>query len=68
MATERRPGVMVHIVLDERDAVSRAESNERRLQQFVSSQLIRDEIVQMQTFRRRVLDMSHVEIEPPAVQ
>src|SRR5512133_3464342 len=68
VATERRAGVMIHVVLDERDTVFRAKSNERRLQQVVSRQLVRDKIVQMQTFRRRVLDMSHVEIEPPAVQ
>src|SRR6266508_637380 len=59
---------MVHVVLDERDAVFRAESKERRLQQVVSGQLVRDKIVQMQAFRRCVLDVPHVEIEPPAVQ
>src|SRR5512132_272936 len=56
------------MVLDERDAVGSAESNQRGLQQVVSRQFVRDKIVQMQTFRRRVLDMPHVEIEPPAVQ
>src|SRR6266545_5563666 len=68
VATKRRPGVIVHVVLDERDAVFRAESKERRLQQVVSGQLVRDKIVQMQAFRRCVLDVPHVEIEPPAVQ
>src|SRR6266581_3040630 len=68
VTTERRPGVMVHVVLDERDAVFSAESNQRRLQQIISGQLVRDKIVQMQTFRRRVLDVPHVEIEPSAVQ
>src|SRR5881394_4387818 len=45
-----------------------AQSNQRRSQQVVLRQLIAHEIVQMQTFRRRVLDVPHVEIEPAAVQ
>ena len=68
VAAERRAGVMIDVVLDERDAVFRAESNERRLQQLVAGQLVGDKIVQMQTFRRRVLDVPHVEIEPAAVE
>jgi hypothetical protein len=38
------------------------------LQQLVPRQFKRDQIVQMQTFRRRVLDVSHVEVETSAVQ
>jgi len=65
---EGRPGVMVHIVFDERDAVLRAESNQRRLQQVIPGQLVRDKIVQMQTLRGCVLDVTHIEIEPTAVE
>ena len=68
MASKGGTGVVIHVVLNKRDAVFRAESNERRLQQVVSSQLVRNKIVQMQTFGRRVLDVPHVEIKPSAVQ
>ena len=68
MAAERRSSVMVHVVLDERDAIFRTESDERRLQEIVTSELVCNEIMQMQAFRRCVLDMSHVEIKSAAVQ
>src|SRR4029079_1159502 len=68
MAAERRSSVMVHVVLDERDAIFRPESDERRLQEIVTSELVCNEIMQMQAFRRCVLDMSHVEIKSAAVQ
>jgi hypothetical protein len=38
------------------------------VEQVVPGQLVSDKIVQMQAFRRRVLDVSHVEIKTPAIK
>src|SRR5207247_7344155 len=61
VAAKRGPCVMVHIVLDEGDAVLRAERNKRRLQQVVSGELVSHEIMQMQTLDRKStrLNSSH---------
>ena len=59
---------MIDVILDEGHTVLRAESHQRRLQEVVAGQFIGDQIMQMQTFRRRVLDMAHVEVETSAVE
>ncbi len=59
---------MIHIVFDKGDAILSAQSNQRRLQQIVASQFVSHQIVQVQTFRRSVFDVPHVEIEPSAVE
>ena len=38
------------------------------MEQLISGQFVGDKIVQMQTLWRRVLDVSHVEIETPAIK
>jgi hypothetical protein len=38
------------------------------LQQVISRQIVRHHIAQIQAFRGRVLDVTHIEIEPAAVE
>ena len=59
---------MIDVVLDKGDAAGCPQGGERRLEQLVTSQVVGNEIAQMQTFRRCVLDVTHVEIEPTAVE
>ena len=68
VATKRRAGVMIDVVLNKRDAIVRFQRGERFAQQRVAGHFVSDEIVQMQTFGRRVFDVAHVEIKPAAVE
>ena len=68
MATESGAGVMIDIVLDEGDALLRAECFQRGLQQLVAGDVVGHDIPQTQAFRRGVFDMPHVEIEATAVE
>src|ERR1700736_2219136 len=67
VATKRRAGVMIDIVLDERNAIARFKSGQRFAKQFVASHFVSDGVVQMQTLGRRVFDGAHIEIKPAAV-
>src|SRR5437870_225640 len=67
VTTKRGARVVIEIIFDKRDAILRAKGNQRRLEQVVSCQFISHQIVQMETFWRRVLDVSHIKIQTPTV-
>ncbi len=68
MAAEGRAGVVIDVVLDERNAVRRPERFEGRLQELVAGNVVSDHVTQVQALRRSVFDVPHVEIEAAAVQ
>ena len=68
VATEGRAGVMIDVVLDERDPARAANSRERGLEQFVPGQVVGDKIPEMEAFRRGILDVPHVEIKAAAIE
>ena len=59
---------MIDVVLDERNAIGRAQILERPLQELIAGDVVGDDVAQMQAFGRRVFDVAHVEIEPAAVE
>jgi len=68
MATEGRAGVMIDVILDEGNVIACLHFAQRVQQQSVTCKIVNDGVPQTHAFRRRVLDVAHVEIKAATVQ
>ena len=68
MAAEGGAGVVIDIVLDERNPVRRIERLQGGLEQLVAGHVVGHDVTQVQALRRGVLDVAHVEIKAASVE
>src|SRR5678810_648108 len=68
MATEGRASVMIDVILDEGNVIAYLHFAQRVQQQSVTCKIVNDGVAQTHAFRRRVLDVAHVEIKAATVQ
>ena len=68
MTTEGRAGVMIDVILDEGNVIACLHFAQRVQQQSVTRKIVNNGVAQTHAFRRRVLDVAHVEIKAATVQ
>src|SRR5437868_14539515 len=68
MATEGRAGVMIDVILDERNVIACLHFAQRVQQQSVTCKIVNDGVPQTHAFRRRVLDVAPAAIKAATVQ
>src|SRR6478672_12747298 len=68
MTTEGRASVMVDVILDEGNVIACLHFAQCVQQQSVTCKIVNDGVPQTHAFRRRVLDVAHVEIKTATVQ
>src|SRR5438045_9744209 len=68
MTTEGRAGVMIDVILDEGNVIACLHLAQRVQQQSVTRKIVNNGVAQTHAFRRRVLDVAHVEITAATVE